>query len=74
MGRLILGAISDKLGRFNTIATMMYGIIVTFGVWLRVEQRPWMMYLFAPMFGFGAAAAMSLWPACVTQWVHLAST
>ncbi|KAK3361949.1 major facilitator superfamily protein [Lasiosphaeria ovina] len=68
-GRLTAGAISDRIGRFNTmILTTIFSIITTFGVWLLVETyRMWLFYLFAAMFGFGTGCVISVGPICVGQ-------
>ncbi|KAK0713975.1 major facilitator superfamily domain-containing protein, partial [Lasiosphaeria miniovina] len=68
-GRLTAGAISDRIGRFNTmILTTIFSIVTTFGVWLLVETyRMWLFYLFAAMFGFGTGCVISVGPICVGQ-------
>ncbi|KAK4203195.1 putative monocarboxylate transporter [Triangularia verruculosa] len=69
VGRLAAGAISDKIGRFNTmILTTVFSIITTFAVWLLVEtHRMWLLYLFAALFGFGTGCVISIGPICVGQ-------
>lgn len=65
------GAISDKIGRFNTmILTTIFSIITTFAVWMLVEtDRMWLLYLFAALFGFGTGCVISIGPICVGQYV-----
>ncbi|KAK0714214.1 major facilitator superfamily domain-containing protein [Apiosordaria backusii] len=69
VGRLAAGAISDKIGRFNTmILTTIFSIVTTFAVWLLVEtHRMWLLYLFAALFGFGTGCVISIGPICVGQ-------
>lgn len=69
VGRLVAGAISDKIGRFNTmILTTIFSIITTFAVWMLVEtDRMWLLYLFAALFGFGTGCVISIGPICVGQ-------
>ncbi|KAK4107799.1 MFS general substrate transporter [Canariomyces notabilis] len=69
VGRLAAGAISDRIGRFNTmILTTLFSIITTFAVWLLVEpHRMWLFYLFSILFGFGTGCVISLGPVCVGQ-------
>ncbi|KAK4675423.1 hypothetical protein QC764_504130 [Podospora pseudoanserina] len=69
VGRLVAGAISDKIGRFNTmILTTIFSIITTFAVWMLVEtDRMWLIYLFAALFGFGTGCVISIGPICVGQ-------
>ncbi|KAK4227309.1 riboflavin transporter MCH5 [Podospora fimiseda] len=69
VGRLAAGAISDRIGRFNTmILTTVFSIFTTFAVWLLVEtDRIWLFYLFAALFGFGTGSVISIGPVCVGQ-------
>jgi len=69
VGRLAAGAISDKIGRFNTmIIITIFSIVTTFGVWLLVETYTmWLYYLFGTMFGFGTGCVISIGPVCVGQ-------
>ncbi|KAK4177767.1 putative monocarboxylate transporter, partial [Triangularia setosa] len=68
-GRLAAGAISDKIGRFNTMMlTTVFSIVTTFAVWMLVEvHRMWLLYLFATLFGFGTGSVISIGPVCVGQ-------
>ncbi|KAK4158716.1 riboflavin transporter MCH5 [Cladorrhinum sp. PSN259] len=69
VGRLAAGAISDRIGRFNTmILTTMFSIFTTFAIWLLVEtDRTWLFYMFAALFGFGTGSVISIGPVCVGQ-------
>ncbi|KAK3995276.1 major facilitator superfamily domain-containing protein [Cladorrhinum sp. PSN332] len=69
VGRLAAGAISDRIGRFNTmILTTIFSIFTTFAVWLSVEtDRTWLFYVFAALFGFGTGSVISIGPVCVGQ-------
>ncbi|GAB1317727.1 Riboflavin transporter MCH5 [Madurella fahalii] len=69
VGRLAAGAISDQIGRFNTmILTTIFSIVTTFAIWIQVEtHRIWLFYLFAALFGFGTGCVISLGPVCVGQ-------
>ncbi|KAK4184491.1 riboflavin transporter MCH5 [Podospora australis] len=68
-GRLTAGAISDRIGRFNTmILTTIFSIITTFAVWLLVDaHRMWLLYLYGALFGFGTGCVISVGPICVGQ-------
>jgi len=69
VGRLAAGAISDKIGRFNTmILITILSIITTFAIWLLVEtDREWLLYMFAALYGFGIGSVISTGPVCVGQ-------
>ncbi|KAK3313144.1 major facilitator superfamily domain-containing protein [Apodospora peruviana] len=69
VGRVAAGAISDKLGRFNTmIFITIFAIITTFSVWLLVETyKIWLLYMFGAMFGFSTGCVISIGPVCVGQ-------
>ncbi|KAM7194391.1 riboflavin transporter MCH5 [Rhypophila sp. PSN 637] len=69
VGRLTAGALSDKMGRFNTmIAITIFSIITTFTVWLLVETYSMgLYYVFGAMFGFGTGCVISIGPICVGQ-------
>ncbi|KAK4217542.1 putative monocarboxylate transporter [Rhypophila decipiens] len=69
VGRLTAGALSDKMGRFNTmIAITIFSIITTFAVWLLVDTYSMgLYYVFGAMFGFGTGCVISIGPICVGQ-------
>ena len=68
LGRLVAGAASDHLGRFNTaILTLLWATAVTFGIWLPMDQSNWMFYLFSVLFGFSSGSLISMAPVCIGQ-------
>lgn len=71
VGRLVAGAVSDYIGRFNTmILTLIWSLLVVFGLWLAVHpDRTWLFYIFAPLFGFGSGSIISMAPVCIGQYV-----
>lgn len=68
LGRPVSGLVSDRIGRFNTmILTLLWSIIVVFGLWVPVGNRVAIFYTFAPLFGFGSGSIVSMAPVCVGQ-------
>lgn len=59
---------SDRYGRFNTmIITLLWSLLIIFGVWLPVGQHIVAFYVFAPTFGFGSGSIISMAPVCLGQ-------
>ncbi|KAL3426863.1 major facilitator superfamily transporter [Phlyctema vagabunda] len=68
LGRSMAGWFSDRFGRFNTmILTLVWSLIVTYGLWLPVGNNIILFYFFAPLFGFGSGSIISMAPVCVGQ-------
>ncbi|EIM85244.1 uncharacterized protein STEHIDRAFT_157884 [Stereum hirsutum FP-91666 SS1] len=66
-GRIILGQLGDALGRFNVmIFTLILATIAPLAIWT-TSHAAGELIAFAIVFGFTAAAYMSLAPACSAQ-------
>jgi MFS family permease len=69
LGRLLPGYLSDKIGRFNTLAIFIITTeIVMLAIWLPfgTTSLP-ALYVFTAFFGFGTGCWMALVPACIGQ-------
>jgi hypothetical protein len=72
IGRVCVGAVSDRFGRFNVmVVTVLFGVLMTFGMWLNIGDGDLdcILYIFMPHFGFGCGAVMSMMPNLVSQYV-----
>jgi MFS family permease len=62
LGRLVMGSVSDKLGRKNSL--VIGGVIKIMALlWLLITTKLWMFYLFSFVFGFSYGAWGALMPA-----------
>lgn len=60
------------MGRFNSvILVMIFSAAVAFGLFLNVGDRAWLFYIFAPLWGFGAAAIVSMISVLIGEYVSL---
>ncbi|ORY60860.1 major facilitator superfamily domain-containing protein [Pseudomassariella vexata] len=66
-GRIIPGAVADKVGRYNTMIciTMLSGII-TLGLWIPGKSAA-AIIVYGAIFGFTSGSFISLAPACIAQ-------
>ncbi|RDW82508.1 MFS monocarboxylate transporter-2 [Coleophoma cylindrospora] len=68
LGRSMSGWFSDRYGRFNTmILTLIWSLVVVFGLWMPVGNHVVLFYFFAPLFGFGSGSIISMAPVCIGQ-------
>lgn len=68
VGRIAAGALSDRMGRYNTaMAALTWIMLVTFLVWVFIDRSGWMVYLFGPLFGLGTGSLISMAPVCIGQ-------
>jgi len=58
-GRIIMGSISDKIGVKASLIISLSIPILTF-IWLQSANEMWMLYLFAPTYGFAYGALMAM--------------
>jgi Sugar phosphate permease len=67
LGRVVMGSISDKIGRIASflIACLLIGVMM---LWLVKARQPWQFYLFSAIFGFGYGAWVPLNPAITADW------
>lgn len=64
VGRLIMGAISDRIGRKRTLG--MNILLQAFSwFWIMGTQSAWMLYAFAMIFGFSYGGVAAVFPAIV---------
>lgn len=64
MGRLIMGFISDRLGRKQALAINLSVQIFSW-FWIMITDRSWMLFLFAAAFGFSYGGVSAIFPAIV---------
>lgn len=72
LGRLFMGAVSDKLGTKLSLGLCMFvGSMMLF--WLIGVKSPWMLYVFAVLFGFAYGGSMPQMPRLVSELFGLKS-
>lgn len=73
IGRLVVGALADIVGRFNSmmIITAITGIL-TLVLWIPGSSNTGAIITYAVAFGFGSGGYVSIFPACVAQISSLA--
>ncbi len=66
IGRLLMGVISDKIGTKQTMSIcIIIGAISLF--WLVFVNKPWMMFIFAVLFGFAYGGIMPQIPRLISE-------
>jgi MFS family permease len=63
-GRLIMGFISDRIGRKSALAINL-GLQVFCWCWVLMTERSWMLYIFSALFGFSYGGVSAVFPAIV---------
>lgn len=63
-GRLIMGFISDRIGRKSTLAINL-GLQVFCWFWILITFKSWMLYIFSALFGFSYGGVSAIFPAIV---------
>lgn len=67
-GRIVPGAVADKIGRFNVmVGCSSICSILCFTMWLNIKQNLAIIFSFAVLYGFFSGPAYSLTPVCVAQ-------
>lgn len=64
LGRLVMGVISDRLGRKPTLMVNL-GLQVFSWLWIMATNSPWMLVAFAAVFGFSYGGLSTVFPAIV---------
>ena len=59
LGRIILGGLADRLGGKRTLI-IAYAILSASLIWLLFIREPWILFLFAPVYGFTHGAFFTL--------------
>ena len=49
------------------ILTLTWSLVVTFALWFPVGKHIILLYIFAPLFGFGSGSIISMAPVCIGQ-------
>ncbi|MDO8491605.1 MAG: MFS transporter, partial [Dehalococcoidia bacterium] len=72
VGRIGLGAVSDRFGRKQTLAaSLVLGTLMM--VWLTLFKEPWTLYFYAAVFGVSYGGWVALYPSLVGEVFGLAS-
>ena len=58
-GRLVMGAVADRLGGKGALIVA-YGVLSASLFWLLFIREPWVLFLFAPVYGFSHGAFFTL--------------
>ena len=58
-GRLVMGAVADRLGGKSSLM-IAYGVLSVCLIWLLFIREPWVLFLFAPVYGFSHGAFFTL--------------
>ena len=58
-GRLVMGAAADRLGGKGALIVA-YGVLSASLIWLLFIREPWVLFLFAPVYGFSHGAFFTL--------------
>lgn len=68
IGRLVVGALADVVGRFNSMLmiTALTGVL-TLVLWIPGSSNTGAIITYAVAFGFGSGGYVSIFPACVAQ-------
>jgi MFS family permease len=70
-GRYLAGLLSDTFGRYNSMTlTLLFSLLTVFAFWLPLGSTTpsngtpsaVLLYIFAPLFGFGSGSVISLAP------------
>ncbi|MDI6754519.1 MAG: MFS transporter [Thermodesulfobacteriota bacterium] len=64
LGRLIMGYISDRIGRKRALAVN-FGLQVFTWFWIMGATTSWMLFLFAVIFGFSYGGVSAIFPAII---------
>ncbi|KAM5384515.1 hypothetical protein ACJZ2D_001551 [Fusarium nematophilum] len=68
VGRVTIGALSDKIGRLNAVLLLQsFAVVVIFGLFMTIGDSTAMFYVFAPFWGFSAGAILSMMSVLVGQ-------
>jgi MFS family permease len=66
-GRIIPGALADKLGRFNMMCMMsLFTTIVVFTLWIPAKNNA-VVLVFAAFYGFGSGSFVSIFPTLIGE-------
>lgn len=63
-GRLIMGFLSDRIGRKSALAINL-GLQVFCWSWILITDKSWMLYIFSALFGFSYGGVSAIFPAIV---------
>ncbi|MDX1619355.1 MAG: MFS transporter [Nitriliruptorales bacterium] len=66
IGRLLLGAVGDRLGRIRTYQACFFLVAASFPIWLATDRYLWLV-VFAVVLGFGYGGFIALNPAVVAE-------
>ena len=66
-GRIVIGSLSDKIGR-KACFLVAYLLMAVMMLWLLKARQPWQFYLFSVVFGFGHGSLVPLFPAVIGDW------
>ena len=66
LGRLFMGALSDKIGTKRAMGICVITVMVML-FWLIKVNQPWMLFLFAPVFGFAYGGTMPQTPRIISE-------
>jgi MFS family permease len=68
IGRLVVGALADVVGRFNSMMIITaITAILTLVLWIPGSNNTGAIVAYAVAFGFGSGGYVSIFPACVAQ-------
>ena len=72
VGRIGLGAVSDRFGRKQTLAASLFlGTLMM--IWLTLFKEPWTLYFYAAVFGLSYGGWVALYPSLTGEVFGLAS-
>ena len=72
LGRFVMGITNDRIGGKRSLA-LSFIILIGSLVWLQFALSPWMLYLFAVVYGFAHGALFTVMSPAVAEWFGTAS-
>lgn len=72
VGRVAVGAISDCIGRFNSVLlTLVLSTVIIFALFFNIGDTTWRFYIFSSFWGFTYGAILSMMNVLIREYVYV---